>query len=158
MIAKGLSQRERPSHDSCSCCRGEGAAGSRGKHIPWESRSEIAPNPDRPAPALRLACPLCKQGKVSRLPLWNPEEMWKGGRKGEVPEREGATRMKRAQEHLETQGHQGHLCRLGSPTCPWDSAFPKTLNTAQCPAATLTAIPPIPWVLKLWDTPVIPLE
>lgn len=24
MIAKGLSQRERPSHDSCSCCKGRG--------------------------------------------------------------------------------------------------------------------------------------
>lgn len=69
MIAKGLSQRERPSHDSCSCCGGEGAAGSRGKHIPWEIRSEIAPNPDHPAPVLHMASPLCKQGKVSRLSL-----------------------------------------------------------------------------------------
>lgn len=69
MIAKGLSQRERPSHDSCSCWGGEGAAGSGGKHIPWEIRSEIAPNPDHPAPALHMASPLCKQGRVSRLPL-----------------------------------------------------------------------------------------
>lgn len=69
MIAKGLSQRERPSHDSCFCCGGEGAAGSRGKHIPWEIRSEIAPNPDCPAPALHVASPLCKQGKARGLPL-----------------------------------------------------------------------------------------
>ncbi|CAD7670193.1 unnamed protein product [Nyctereutes procyonoides] len=54
----------RPSHDSCSCWGGEGAAGSGGKHIPWEIRSEIAPNPDHPAPALHMASPLCKQGRA----------------------------------------------------------------------------------------------
>lgn len=89
MIAKGLSQRERPSHDTCSCFGGEGAAGSRGKHIPWEIRSEIAPNPDRPAPALHMASPSCKQAPVSRLPLWNPEEMRKAGGRGRFPKGRG---------------------------------------------------------------------
>ncbi|XP_032215805.1 uncharacterized protein LOC116599980 [Mustela erminea] len=63
IVAPRLWER-RPPALGTKVTQGEGAAGSRGKHIPWEIRSEIAPNPDRPAPALRLACPLCKQGKA----------------------------------------------------------------------------------------------
>lgn len=81
MIAKGLSQQERPSLASCPCSGGEGAAGSGGKHIPGRSDQKQPRTRPGPQPLLCGRALVVNRVRAAGIP-GNREQRWAGLQEG----------------------------------------------------------------------------